>query len=112
MASRQITEYLEVDLESEMWQCRRCGEALIDARESYKRGCRVRDRSPHEVHRTFGTDSEYNFAPHPDWSRILEYLCPGCGTMIEVEYLPPGHPPTHDIELDIDALQDDRGGAG
>jgi acetone carboxylase gamma subunit len=25
--------------------------------------------------------------------------------MFEVEYLPPGHPPTHDIELDIDALK-------
>jgi acetophenone carboxylase len=25
--------------------------------------------------------------------------------MLEVEYLPPGHPPTHDIELDIDDLK-------
>ena len=25
--------------------------------------------------------------------------------MIETEYLPPGHPPVHDIELDIDALK-------
>ena len=25
--------------------------------------------------------------------------------MIETEYLPPGHPITHDIELDIDALK-------
>jgi hypothetical protein len=25
--------------------------------------------------------------------------------MIENEYLPPGHPVTHDIELDIDALK-------
>jgi hypothetical protein len=28
--------------------------------------------------------------------------------MIEVEYLPPGHPPLHDIELDIDSLKDRR----
>jgi hypothetical protein len=26
--------------------------------------------------------------------------------MIETEYLPPGHPLTHDIELDIDALKE------
>jgi hypothetical protein len=25
--------------------------------------------------------------------------------MIEVEYLPPGHPPTFDMEIDIDALK-------
>ena len=24
---------------------------------------------------------------------------------MEVEYLPPGHPPLHDIEFDIDALK-------
>jgi acetone carboxylase gamma subunit len=24
---------------------------------------------------------------------------------VEVEYLPPGHPLTHDIELDIDSLK-------
>jgi len=24
---------------------------------------------------------------------------------VETEYLPPGHPPTHDIELDIDDLK-------
>jgi acetone carboxylase gamma subunit len=39
------------------------------------------------------------------WCRILEYYCAGCGTMVETEYLPPGHPPLHDIELDIDALK-------
>jgi acetone carboxylase, gamma subunit len=25
--------------------------------------------------------------------------------LIETEYLPPGHPLTHDIELDVDALR-------
>jgi acetone carboxylase gamma subunit len=25
--------------------------------------------------------------------------------MVEVEYLPPGHPITHDIELDVDRLK-------
>jgi acetophenone carboxylase len=112
MTRRQITEYLEVDLDSEMWHCRRCGEGLVDARQPYKRGCRVRERSPREIHRQFGTDQEYNFTPHPDWSRVLEYFCPGCGTMVEVEYLPPGHPPTRDIELDVDALKERSGIAG
>jgi hypothetical protein len=32
--------------------------------------------------------------------------------MIENEYLPPGHPITHEIELDIDALKQRYGGIG
>ncbi len=50
-------------------------------------------------------EGEYTFAPDPDWIRILEFYCPGCGRQIETEYLPPGHPITHDIELDIDSLK-------
>jgi acetone carboxylase gamma subunit len=48
---------------------------------------------------------EFTFAPDPAWCRILEFYCPGCGTMVETEYLPPGHAPTFDMEIDIDALK-------
>ncbi len=37
--------------------------------------------------------------------RIVEFHCPGCFTQIETEYLPPGHPITHDIEIDLDKLK-------
>jgi len=37
--------------------------------------------------------------------RIVEFYCPGCGTQVETEYLPPGHPITHDIEIDLDTLK-------
>jgi acetone carboxylase gamma subunit len=50
-------------------------------------------------------DGEFTFAPDPVWIRIVEFYCPRCGTMIENEFLPPGHPLTHDIELDVDALK-------
>ena len=33
---RQITEYLEVDLEREVWCCNRCDKVLGPARENYK----------------------------------------------------------------------------
>jgi len=53
----------------------------------------------------------FTFAPDPAWCRIIEYYCPGCATLLEVEYLPPGHPLTrHDIELDIDHLKAQFGG--
>lgn len=110
MARRQITEYLEIDLDTEMWYCRRCGEDLVDAEENYKQGCNVRERNPHDIHRKYGDHDQFNFSPHPDWARILEYFCPECGTMVENEYLPPGHPVTTDIELDIEALKSKANG--
>lgn len=101
-----VTEYLEIELEHERWHCRRCDRDLGPARASYKEGLLVYDRDPREVHRPI-LDASYEFthAPDPRWCRILEYYCPSCGTMIETEYLPPGHPPLHDLELDVDHLK-------
>ena len=102
-----VTEYLEIELGKERWRCRRCQHDLGSARDNYKRGLLVYDREPKEIHRPILDDKKYRFtfAPDPKWCRILEYYCPGCGTQVETEYLPPGHPPTHDIELDIDDLK-------
>lgn len=102
-----ITEYLRIDLETERWECRSCNADLISARENYKRGLLVYDRDPREIHRPLLDETKYSFtfSPKPDWCRILEFYCPHCGVMMETEYTVPGHPPTHDIELDIDALK-------
>jgi acetone carboxylase gamma subunit len=64
-------------------------------------------RDPREIHRPILNPDkyEYTFAPDPAWVQIVEYYCSGCGTMVEVEYLPPGHPPLYDMEFDIDALK-------
>lgn len=102
----RITEYLEIDLEKEMWVCQRCGRELINAAQSYKRGCKVLERDPREIHRPLIENSMYSFAPDPDYCRIIEFYCPQCGTMLENEYLPPGHPITEDIKLDIQKLKD------
>jgi acetone carboxylase gamma subunit len=99
-----VSEYLAVDLASEMWVCRPCGHVLISARENFKKGCLLYDRDPAEIHQP-QTNGEYDFTPDPAWCRYIEFYCPSCGTMIECEPLPPGHPVTYDIELDIDALK-------
>lgn len=99
-----ITEYLAIDLAKDRWECRRCDHDLGSARSNYKEGCLVADRDPREVHDAVVT-GDYTFAPDPEWCRLVEFYCPHCATLIEVEYLPPGHPITHDIELDIDALK-------
>jgi acetone carboxylase gamma subunit len=102
-----VTEYLRIDLDTEQWECRRCERVIGPARRSYKEGLLVHDRDPREIHKPLLDPARYRFtfAPHPAWCRILEYYCPGCGTMVETEYTVPGHPPVHDIELDLDALQ-------
>lgn len=105
----RITEYLEIDLDHETWCCQRCGETLIGARENYKRGCLVAEKDLASVHPPLVENQAYSFTPDPNYCRLIEFYCPQCGVMIENEYLPPGHPITNDIALDIDALKQKHG---
>jgi len=100
----RITEHLDLDVDREEWLCNRCGRILGPASENYKKGCLLYDRDPREIHPPIVTGS-FSFSPDPLWVRIVEFYCPGCGTQIETEYLPPGHPITHDIELDLSSLR-------
>jgi acetone carboxylase gamma subunit len=105
----QITEYLGIDLSTERWMCHRCGHDLGSAHACYKRGCLVRARDPREMHAPLGTDPEFNFSFDPRWMRLIEFYCPGCATLVETEYLPPGHPLTWDIQIDLAALKRKHG---
>jgi acetone carboxylase, gamma subunit len=100
----RITEYLDLELDSEQWMCNRCSRILGPAGDSYKKGCLLYDRDPREIHNPI-VEGQFTFSPDPLWVRIVEFYCPGCGTQIETEYLPPGHPITWDIEIDIHSLK-------
>jgi acetone carboxylase, gamma subunit len=102
-----MTEYLVIDLDSERWVCRVCSHDMGSAHDNYKPGTLVYDRDPREIHQPIIDPDryEYTFSPDPGYCRILEYYCPGCGTQIEVEYVPPGHPPTEDLVIDVAALR-------
>ncbi len=100
----RITEYLDIDLAAEKWCCHSCGVELADASLNYKHGCLVAEVEMAKAHPPL-TDSGFSFTPDPDFCRLLEFYCPACGTTLENEYLPPGHPVTHEIELDIPALK-------
>ena len=99
-----ITEYLDLDVDEAKWYCSSCDQPLIDAEENYKKGCLVYSKDPREIHNPV-FEAEYNFSPDPNWVRIIEFCCPGCGVQIETEYLPPGHPITHDIDIDVVKLK-------
>jgi acetophenone carboxylase len=102
----RITEYLDVDLDREMWCCHVCERDLIGARENYKRGCLVYERDPKEIYPPiFEGNPQVTLTTADGYGVFVEFYCPGCGTMVENELLPPGYPPTHDIELDLDALK-------
>jgi len=100
----RFTEYLDLDLNDECWYCHDCGTRLISAHENYKRGCLVAARDPRDIHAPI-IDGEYTFAPDPEWVQIVEFYCPECARQIETEYLPPGHPITVDIEVDVESLK-------
>ena len=105
----RITEYLDIDLVSEKWCCNRCGHEIYDARENYKKGCLIAERPMEETHPPLIEGQEFSFSFPPEYCRLIEIYCPNCGITIENEYLPPGHPLTHEIELDIDSLKAKHG---
>jgi acetophenone carboxylase len=100
----RVTEYLDLDLDRQQWNCNRCGHVLGPASENYKKGCLLYDRDPREIHKPI-VEGQYSFSPDPQWVRIVEFYCPQCGTQVDTEYLPPGHPITWDIEIDLHSLK-------
>lgn len=102
-----MTEYLVIDLDTERWVCRVCEQDMGSAHGNYKEGCLLYDRDPREIHQPILDPEryEYTFSPDPTYCRIVEFYCPGCATQIEVEYLPPGHPPQVDMLIDVEALR-------
>jgi acetone carboxylase, gamma subunit len=108
MSKVKITECLSIDLVKETWLCNRCDAELISAREPYMKGCLLYERPGAEIYGPpirIAEGESVNYAPDQDFMRIIEFYCPNCGTLMEVQYLPPGHPIPVDIELDIDKLK-------
>ena len=109
MTKVRVTEYLDIDVEKEKWCCNRCDAELNSARESYMKGCLVYERPAAEIYgqqMEVGEGEVVTYAPDPNFLRVIEFYCPSCGIMVEVQYLPPGHPIEPDIELNIDRLKE------
>lgn len=102
-----MTEYLRIDLDAEQWECRVCNHTIGSALANYKEGLLVHNRDPREIHPPIIDPERYKFtfSPDPEWVRILEFYCPGCGTQVETEYAIPGHPPLYDMQPDLPALR-------
>ena len=42
--------------------------------------------------------------PDPKWTQVREYICPGCGSQLEVEAVPRGCPPDFEFLPDLDTF--------
>ncbi len=84
----ELTPYLNIveDSKGEIWiACSKCDTIYCEPNENYKYYALVRERDPAEV-------QPGRLAFDKNWVVYREFYCPGCGTQIEVEAVPPGWP--------------------
>lgn len=78
-----------------------CGHEFGDYRRNWKLGALVRLRDDAA---SIGEIYPDKMGCHPDWMNLREFICPGCGRLLEVEAVPPGYPVVFDFQPDLDAF--------
>jgi N-methylhydantoinase B len=93
MSGIRLTEYLHA-IEGEI-RCSRCEHVLGPADANFKHGALVR-----EVPLPEGNPTLRDPAIYTDSTVVLrQFICPGCGTMLETEIAVDGAPPQWDIRV-------------
>ncbi len=82
----------------------RCGHEFGDYRVNWKISALVHVRDDEE---SLGEVYRGRELPDPSWIQLREYVCPGCGTQLEVEAVPRGCPPDFDFLPDLDTFYED-----
>ncbi len=82
----------------------RCGHEFGDYRVNWKISSLIHVR---ETDESFAEVYEGREAPDASWIQLREYICPGCGTQLEVEAVPRGCPPDFDFLPDLDTFYRD-----
>ena len=77
-----------------------CGHEFGDYRQNWKLSALIRVRNTAEaLSEIYGP-----FACDPEWMELREFLCPGCGALLEVDAAVPGYPVTFDFLPDLATL--------
>ena len=93
MSRIRLTEYLHA-IDGEI-RCSRCEQVLAAADRNFKHGALVR-----EVPLWEGNPTLRDPAIYTDSTVVLrQFICPGCGTMLETEIAVDGAPPQWDIRV-------------
>lgn len=93
MSERGLTEYLHV-VDGEI-RCRGCGHVLGPAGRNFKHGALVREQPLSEGNPTLRDPAIYT-----DSTVVFrQFICPGCGTMLETEVAVDGAPPQWDVRV-------------
>jgi acetone carboxylase gamma subunit len=79
----------------------RCGHEFGDYRVNWKLHSLIHVRDSEESLAEVYKGREM---PDPGWVQLREYICPGCGTQLEVEAVPRGCPPDFDFLPDLDTF--------
>jgi len=78
-----------------------CGYEFGDYRENWKLNSLVHVRDTREDIEEIYPGRQ---ACDPDWMEIREFICPGCGTLLEAEAAPPGFPIVFDFLPDLETF--------
>jgi len=78
-----------------------CGHGFGDYRVNWKLSSLIHVRDTEE---SIGEVYRGREMPDPAWTQLREYICPGCGTQLEVEAVPRGCPPDFEFLPDLDTF--------
>jgi acetone carboxylase gamma subunit len=79
----------------------KCGYEYGDYRENWKLRCSIYVRKDEDsLNELWGE----LLSPDPHWTEFREYYCPGCGTLLDVENVPPGYPPIFEFLPDLEGF--------
>jgi len=97
-----LTEHLMiVSKDSRMIVKALCGYEFGDYRENWKLKALIHVRNKVEQFKEIYPDPLY---PDPNWCEIREFICPGCGILLDVDVVPPGYPVIKEFEPDIETF--------
>lgn len=95
--------FIAETLQGRVTKCE-CGHEFGHYRKNWKLSAAIVVRDSEDALREIYPTSDL---PDPAWMELREFLCPACGTLLEVEACAPGYPIVHDFEPDLEGFYAD-----
>jgi acetone carboxylase gamma subunit len=78
-----------------------CGQEFGDYQQNWKLSALIFVRDTEELLEELYPGPK---KPEPELQELREFICPGCGTLLEVEAVPPGYPVSFDFLPDLEGF--------